>query len=130
MVPLSVPSDLSDRSDLSDKKLVDLLTCRLVDFYRISSEAFAQSEVDYATAMAYMRGEAIVLPDAPRGYVASVHHNAFRGAHLLLLSHHGTSDKRHMSIKGTCFSLLSKLGRSSKYSRKVLLHIVSSVSRT
>ena len=36
MVPLSVPSDLSDRSDLSDKKLVDLLTCRLVDFYRIS----------------------------------------------------------------------------------------------
>lgn len=35
----------------------------------LSSEAFAQSEVDYATAMAYMRGEAIVLPDAPRGYV-------------------------------------------------------------
>ena len=36
MVPLSVPSDLSDRSDLSDQKLVDLLTCRLVDFYRTS----------------------------------------------------------------------------------------------
>ena len=35
----------------------------------ISSKAFSQSEVDYATAMAYMRGEAIVLPDAPRGYV-------------------------------------------------------------
>lgn len=35
----------------------------------LSEEAFAKSEVDYPTAMAYMRGEAIVLPDAPRGYV-------------------------------------------------------------
>lgn len=35
----------------------------------LCAEAFACSEVDYATAMAYMRGEAIVLADAPRGYV-------------------------------------------------------------
>ena len=35
----------------------------------LNPAAFAHCEVDYATAMAYMRGEAIVLPDAPRGYV-------------------------------------------------------------
>lgn len=35
----------------------------------LCEEAFAKSEVNYPTAMAYMRGEAIVLADAPRGYV-------------------------------------------------------------
>ena len=50
MVPLSVPSDLSDRSDLSDKKLVDLLTCRLVDlltlFYNSFFEVFCEVDAD------------------------------------------------------------------------------------
>ena len=31
--------------------------------------AFATSEVDYPTAIAYLRREAIALEDAPRGYV-------------------------------------------------------------
>ncbi len=36
----------------------------------LNTEAFANIEVDYATAMAYVRGEAIVLPPStPRGYV-------------------------------------------------------------
>lgn len=38
----------------------------------LNPEAFARCEVDYATAMAYMRGETIVA-DAPRGYVLLTH---------------------------------------------------------
>lgn len=41
----------------------------------LNASAFARREVDYPTAMAYMRGEAIVLPDAPRGYVLLTCHD-------------------------------------------------------
>ena len=41
----------------------------------LNPEAFARCEVDYATAMAYMRGETVVV-DAPRGYVLLTHHGS------------------------------------------------------
>ncbi len=36
-------------------------------------DAFARADVDYATAVAYLRGESVVLADAPRGYVLLYH---------------------------------------------------------
>ncbi len=45
----------------------------------INKDAFACSEVDYATAVAYLRGEAVVLADAPRGYVLLTHGGAALG---------------------------------------------------
>ncbi len=39
---------------------------------QLNAQAFARCEVDYPTAMAYMRGEAIAI-DAPRGYVLLTH---------------------------------------------------------
>ena len=35
----------------------------------LNADAFAACEVDYATAIAYLRREAVALDDAPRGYV-------------------------------------------------------------
>ena len=43
-----------------------------------SSEAFPVSEVDYATALRYLRGESITL-DGPRGYVLVAHEGAVLG---------------------------------------------------
>ena len=45
----------------------------------LCAEAFTQVEVDYATAVAYMRGEAVVLAGAPRGYVLLRHGGAVIG---------------------------------------------------
>ena len=42
---------------------------------RLSSNAFAHCKVDYSTAIAYLRGEAVSI-DAPRGYVLITHRNA------------------------------------------------------
>ena len=39
----------------------------------LSPEAFPRCEVDYATAIAYLRGESITLPTAPRGFVLITH---------------------------------------------------------
>ena len=39
-------------------------------------DAFARADVDYATAEAYLRGESVVLADAPRGYVLLYHDNS------------------------------------------------------
>ena len=39
----------------------------------LNADAFTSCEVAYPTAMAYMRGEAITLADAPRGYVLLTH---------------------------------------------------------
>lgn len=40
----------------------------------LNAEAFAQCEVDYDTAINYLRGNAVVISDAPRGYVLLTHH--------------------------------------------------------
>lgn len=40
----------------------------------LNQEAFTRCEVDYKTAMAYLHGEAVSLPGAPRGYVLLTHH--------------------------------------------------------
>ena len=39
-------------------------------------DAFARADVDYATAVAYLRGESVVLADAPRGYVLLYHNDS------------------------------------------------------
>lgn len=44
----------------------------------LRSEAFPRCEVDCTTALAYLRGEAMVL-DAPRGYLLITHRNACLG---------------------------------------------------
>ena len=43
---------------------------------QLNAHAFASAEVTYAQAIAYMRGEAITLTDAPRGYVLLTHQGA------------------------------------------------------
>lgn len=45
----------------------------------INSDAFNICEVDYKTAIAYLRREAIVLNDAPRGYVLLTYNNKALG---------------------------------------------------
>lgn len=45
----------------------------------LNRNAFQCAEVDYATAIAYLRGEAVTLPDAPRGYVLITHLGAALG---------------------------------------------------
>jgi NOL1/NOP2/fmu family ribosome biogenesis protein len=45
----------------------------------LNGDAFVQCEVDYAAAVAYLRGEAVVLADAPRGYVMLTHNGAALG---------------------------------------------------
>ena len=39
-------------------------------------DAFARADVDYATAVAYLRGESVVLADAPRGYMLLYHNDS------------------------------------------------------
>ena len=39
----------------------------------LRSDAFVRADVDYATAVAYLRGESVILTDAPRGYVLLCH---------------------------------------------------------
>ena len=41
----------------------------------LNKDAFTHCEVDYPTAIAYLRGEAITI-DAPRGHVLITHHGA------------------------------------------------------
>lgn len=44
----------------------------------LQQEAFPLCEVDYPTAIAYLRGEALTI-DAPRGYVLITYRNASLG---------------------------------------------------
>ena len=41
----------------------------------LNSAAFPTCEVDYLAAMAFLRGEALSLPQAPRGYVLLTYHS-------------------------------------------------------
>ena len=43
---------------------------------QLNAQAFAIAETSYTQAIAYMRGEAITLPDAPRGIVLLTHQGA------------------------------------------------------
>lgn len=45
----------------------------------LNREAFARAEVDYTTAIAYLRGEAISLPAAPKGFVIIEYEGAALG---------------------------------------------------